>query len=91
VIDAVVGEALVVDLGDGTHDDEPAPLLVVVEATEGLQFYAAPQSSAPQLGKIMAGRSMQIEEQDPTGEWYRVCCVSGKAGWVRVPVAKAAE
>jgi len=90
-VDAIIGGALLVGRADGQHDGGPTPILVAVDAADELHLLAAPQASAPWLGKLLAGRTFQIEEQDPTGEWYRVCCVGNQSGWVRVPAAKPAE
>jgi hypothetical protein len=90
-VDAVLGQTLQVAHADGKHSGGPPPILVVVEASKGLQIFATPQTGAPLLGKILAGRAIQIEEQDPTGQWYRVCCANGKAGWVRIPVTKPSQ
>ena len=50
-VDAVLGLTLQVAHADGKHSGVPAPILVVVEASEGLQIFAAPQMSARILGE----------------------------------------
>ena len=41
------------------------------------------------LAKITQYQRFDVLAKDPTGEWWKICCVNGQEGWVFAPLVKA--
>jgi SH3-like domain-containing protein len=42
----------------------------------------APSIDAEQIAQVRQGQEFDLVAQDPTGEWWRICCVDGQYGWI---------
>lgn len=93
VVEVAAGEALAIAEGEplvvGPAEPEDVRrrpfLLVALAVGRLLKLHAQPEAASRVIGEVTNDRTFTVEEQDATGEWYRVCCVAGEEGWLRVP------
>lgn len=56
--------------------------------TQDLTLYAAPDESSPVVGVVEVGQPFQLLDRDNSNNWYQICCVEQRSGWVNiVPLA----
>jgi hypothetical protein len=79
------GEPLVVAPADAGADHKRPLLLVALAAGRLLKIHAAPDSASGVVGEVTADQTFAVDDQDATGQWYRVCCVAGREGWIHLP------
>jgi hypothetical protein len=79
------GEPLVVAPADAGADHKRPLLLVALAVGRLLKIHAAPDSASGVVGEVTADQTFAVEDQDATGQWYRVCCVAGREGWIHLP------
>jgi hypothetical protein len=68
---------------DGKYGGPPS-LLIAVPTGEGVQLYAQPRADSAPVGRLTGGLTLTIQAEDPGGQWVQVCCIAGKAAWVKV-------
>ena len=58
----------------------PAPY---VESTEGgVNVRSGPGTDYDQIGAVAAGQRLEVRGVSGAGDWYHVCCVGGRDGWI---------
>lgn len=60
----------------------PEPNPVVQVAVETLNVREGPGTEYPRIGQVRQGDRLQVIARSPGGDWYLICCVGGKQGWV---------
>jgi hypothetical protein len=72
-----------------TPTPEPSPVVQVV--VETLNVRQGPGAEYPRIGQVRQGDRLQVIARSPAGEWYLICCVGGKQGWVAVEYVRLVE
>ena len=73
----------------------PSPLSTKPEPTRGkpqaqarqdIKVYAGPAANTAAAGQVAAGQRLDVIAKDPSGQWYRVCCVGAEPVWVEAAI-----
>lgn len=72
-----------------TPTPEPSPVVQV--AVETLNVREGPGTGYPRVGQVRQGDRLQVIARSPAGEWYLVCCVGRKQGWVAAEHVRLVE
>lgn len=72
-----------------TPTPEPSPVVQV--ATETLNVREGPGTEYPRIGQVRQGDNLQVIARNPDGDWYLICCVGGRQGWVSVQHVRLVE
>ena len=74
-----------------TPTPEPlTPTLVpkphVVVKAGGVNVRSGPGTTYPRLATVEEGQQFDIVARNQTGDWWQICCLAGKKGWVYAPL-----
>ncbi|NLE75594.1 MAG: SH3 domain-containing protein [Chloroflexi bacterium] len=63
-----------------TPTPEPNPLVEV--SVDTLNVRSGPGANFDRLGQVKRGDRLEVVARSTAGEWYQVCCVAEREGWV---------
>ncbi len=68
----------------------PTPAPVVARTSGNVNVRAGPGTAYPIIGQAPAGTAFVIQGQNSAGNWWQVCCLGDKPGWVLAELLAAA-
>lgn len=69
-----------------TPTPEPKPVAVVRNPSVNVR--SSPSVTAPVVGQARQGQRLEIVGRTEAADWWQVCCVAGRQGWIRADLVR---